>query len=179
MMMPSLVTRGVSKAVLICGAGRAGQTASGLSMLLNAAGKGIKSVAGHIDAGIVKPSVEEHWLHVMLMEPDKARGDIKVVPRASDYLIQMEQLQILLAEVLQATNNPSDLQIIGLEGRAELLREQFKHLKLPVDKIVPDRESIMQQSSEQKVLDFVQALGKRMNVPPEQLIQIAQGGMAA
>jgi hypothetical protein len=152
----------------------AGQTASGLSMLLNAAGKGIKSVAGNIDAGIVEPSVNEHWLHIMLTEPEKARGDIKVVPRASDYLIQMEQLQMLTAELLRSSNNPTDIKIMGLEGRAEIWRKHLSHMKLPMDKIIPDRESIINQSVEEQVGQFVQTLAKGLGLPPEQLLQIAQ-----
>ena len=66
----------------------------GLSMLMNAASKSLKAVAGNADNGLIKPSIEEHWLHIMLNEPEEARGDIKIVARASEYLIMMEQLQI-------------------------------------------------------------------------------------
>lgn len=157
----------------------AGRTASGLTMLMNAASKGLKQVAGNMDNGIIKPCIEEHWLQIMLTEPDKARGDVKIVPRASDYLVQMEQIQLRLQELLQQTANPIDMQIMGNEGRAEILREHIKHLKLPVDRIVPDRESVIQDSTQAKVGEFISNLAGKLGIPPEQLIQIAQGGQEA
>ena len=98
--------------------GGAGKTASGLSMLMNAASKGLKEVAKHIDSGIIKKTVYEDWVHIMLNEPEKAGGDIEIVARASEYLIQQEQLSIRRMEFLQATNNQWDQQIIGNDGRA-------------------------------------------------------------
>ena len=102
--------------------GGAGKTASGLAMLMNAASKGLKAVASHIDVGIIKPSIEETWLHIMIYEPEKARGDISIRARASEYLIVMEQLQIRRMEFLNATNNPTDMQIVGIPGRAAILK---------------------------------------------------------
>jgi hypothetical protein len=154
----------------------AGRTLGGLTMLMNAASKGLKQVAGNIDSGIIKPSIEEHWLQIMLTDQDRARGDVKVVPRASDYLIQMEQMQLRIAEVLQNTANPIDMQIMGPEGRAEILREHFKHLKLPVDRIIPDRESIVQETSQAKIAEFVTSLAAKLGTDPQSLMQIAQQG---
>jgi hypothetical protein len=45
--------------------------------------------------------------------------------------------------MLQATLNPMDAQIMGVKGRAELLRETVKALDMPVDKIVPDEADIL------------------------------------
>jgi hypothetical protein len=151
----------------------AGKTASGLSMLMNAASKGLKEVAKHIDGGIIKPSVYEDWLHIMLNEPEKAKGDIEIVARASEYLIQMEQLAIRRMEWLQATNNPTDLQITGIEGRAEVLREGARSLKMQVDKVVPDREDIGQMVIQNKIGMFVQGLSDQLGIPVEQLMELA------
>ncbi len=152
----------------------AGKTASGLSMLMNAASKGLKEVAKHIDGGIIKPSVYEDWLHIMLNEPEKAKGDIEIVARASEYLIQMEQLAIRRMEWLQATNNPTDLQITGIEGRAEVLREGARSLKMPVDKVVPDREDIQQVVIQNRIMEFVHNIAANLGIPVEQLMQFAQ-----
>jgi hypothetical protein len=43
-----------------------------------------------------------------------------------------------MKEVLAQTNNPTDMQILGLDGRAVLLKETFKQMDLPVDEIMPD-----------------------------------------
>jgi hypothetical protein len=154
--------------------GGAGATASGLSMLMNAAAKGLRNAAGNIDRGIISPSVEEHWLIIMLTRPDLARGDCKIIARASEYLVQQEQLQLRRAEVLDKTNNPTDLSIMGIDGRSELLRENFKSLKMPVDKLVPRREDMIASKVQQEVQNMVMKLAQALNVPPEQLIAILQ-----
>ena len=157
----------------------AAKTASGLSMLMNAASKVLKTVAANIDEGITKPSVEGYWVHVMLNEPEKANGDIKIVPRASEYLVMIEQLQIRRQEFLQTTANQYDFQIMGLKGRAEVLRETLRSLKMRPDKIIPEDDSFRQNISEQELMMFAQNLGNMFHVPPEQILAIAKGGAPA
>ena len=156
--------------------GGAGETASGLSMLMNAASKGLKAVAAHIDNGIIKPSIEEHWLNIMLYEPEKAVGDVKIVAKASEYLIMMEQLQIRRMEFLNTTANPIDMQIIGQAGRAAILREAAKSLKMPVDKIVPNREDIMQNMDQAMMQLVIQRIAAGLGMPVESIAQLAQSG---
>jgi hypothetical protein len=157
--------------------GGAGRTASGLSMLLNAAGKGIKSVAGHIDKGIIETSVGEHWLHIMLTEPGYARGDIKAVARASSYLVQMERLQMMISDILAQTNNPTDLAIMGREGRSELLRKQFETLRMGIDtdKIVPGRDEVADQVAQEKVQEAIGNIAQALGADPARIMQIAMG----
>jgi len=127
--------------------GGAGKTASGLSMLMNAASKTLKGVVFNIDLSVIKPIIYHHWLHLMLYETDILKtGDINVVARASEYLIMEEQLNIRRKEFLDGTNNQIDLAIMGLRGRANVLREVAKKLKLPVEDIIPPDEMFMQQS---------------------------------
>ncbi|MFH2076412.1 MAG: hypothetical protein ABIJ57_13885 [Pseudomonadota bacterium] len=154
--------------------GGAGSTASGLSMLMNAAAKGLRNAASNIDRGIISPSVHEHWLTIMLTRPDLARGDCKIVARASEYLIQQEQLQMRRSEILDRTNNPIDLDIMGIDGRSELLRENFKSLKMNVDRLVPRREDMIASRVEQQIQQIVMKLAQALQVAPEQLIQIIQ-----
>ena len=153
--------------------GGAGKTASGLSMLMNAAAKGLKAVAGHLDQGIIKPSVREHWITIMLEDEQYAIGDINIIARASDHLVIAEQLQLRRIEYLQMTANPVDSQIIPPEGRAEIHRETVKSLKMPVDKIIPDREAIVQNTAEAKVKEMVVNLASQLGIQPEILYQMA------
>lgn len=44
-----------------------------------------------------------------------------------------------------ATANPIDMQIIGLEGRAELLRHAAKRLDVNPDRVVPNPSKFKQQ----------------------------------
>jgi len=154
--------------------GGAGKTASGLSMLMNAASKGLKAVASHIDNGIVKKSIEEHWLNIMIYEPERARGDISILARASEQLIMMEQLQIRRMEFLNTTNNPTDMQIIRPEGRAEVLREVVRALKMPVDKIVPDRDDMLAGYQDAMIQLIIQRIANAFGLPVETIAQLAQ-----
>ena len=154
--------------------GGAGQTASGLSMLMNAAAKGLRNAAKNIDVGVISPSIEEHWLMLMLSRPDLAKGDTKIQARASDYLIQQEALQMRRTEFLNATENQIDMQIIGIDGRAELLRENAKSLKINPEKIVPSRENMISTMVEQQVQEIVTKLSQILNIPPEQIVQALQ-----
>jgi len=126
--------------------GGAGKTASGLSMLLNSATKTLKNVVGYIDRNIIQPTIKEHWTQIMLYDEDVEKwGDIEVIARASEYLIVQEQLQLRRTEFLEQTNNPVDLAIMGEEGRAEVLRETVKSLKMPTKKVVPSREELLRR----------------------------------
>lgn len=156
--------------------GGAGKTASGLSMLMNAASKGLKRVARNIDAGVVTPSVEECWTHIMLFEPGRFKGDINIVARASEYLVQAEQIQLRLMEFMDRTANPLDAPIIGPSGRAELLREAAKSLKLPVNRVVPDQKGLDAQVQQNHLMGMLQNISAAIGVPVEALMQMAQQG---
>jgi hypothetical protein len=154
--------------------GGAGETASGLSMLMNAAAKGLRNAAKNIDDGVIAPSIEEHWLNIMLTRPDLAKGDTKINARASDYLIQQEALHMRRKELLDATNNPTDMQIIGIGGRAELLRENVKALKMNIEKIIPTREDMISTQVDQQMQAVIEKISQELNMPPEQIMAILQ-----
>jgi len=122
--------------------GGAGKTASGLSMLMNSASKTLKSVVYHVDGNITKPTIKEHWLQVMLHDPIDKYGDTEVVARASEYLVEQEQLAVRRQEFLRDTNNPTDIEIVGKKGRAAVLRESAKGLKMPTQDIVPSKREM-------------------------------------
>jgi len=121
-------------------AGGAGRTASGLSMLMTNASKGIKQVIKYVDDGILEPIVYRYFIYNMIYSDDNSiKGDLKIVARGSQTLIMKEQMQIRVAELLTATGqSPVDLQIMGMQGRAHLLRAALDGLDMPIDKVVPD-----------------------------------------
>ncbi len=111
-------------------------------MLMNNASKALKAVITHIDDGIIKPVVYEHWINIMLYDDDELKcGDINVVARASEYLLMQETYQLRRLEFLDKTNNPVDMAIMGIPGRASVLREVSKILKLGED-VVPSKDEI-------------------------------------
>lgn len=122
----------------------AGRTASGLSMLMNAASKSIKQVVRSIDIGVIEPCVEKIYNHLML-DPtvDKGmKGDLNCHAIGSESLLHKEANQAMQQQFLAQTANPIDMQIIGLEGRRELLREAAKGLDIPVDRVIPSDEML-------------------------------------
>jgi hypothetical protein len=118
-------------------AGGAGKTAHGLSMLMTFASKIMKEALSAIDRQVIKKVVFQTWLYCIVQGLMEYKGDINIIARASEYLIIAEQLQARRQEFLAFTNNPVDLGIIGINGRATVLRETTKSLKMDAEKIVP------------------------------------------
>lgn len=121
--------------------GGAGNTASGLSMLLESANKGIKDAIRHIDRGVTSRVIAALWLFNMRYSPDMSiKGDCRVVPRGASAMLLREQTQQARQQFLAATGNPADMQIIGVEGRARLLRSIADQLDMPG--LVPEDDEI-------------------------------------
>jgi hypothetical protein len=49
---------------------------------------------------------------------------------------------VRLNEFIAATGNPIDMQIVGMDGRAELLRHAAKRLDINPDKVVPSASAL-------------------------------------
>ena len=120
-------------------------TASGLSMRMTYAARGIKEVIAHVDT-MIASVVGRTYDYNMLYDPDKSlKGDARVVAKGSSSLLAKEQRLVRTNEFLAATVNPVDMQIIGLGGRAKLLKEAAKLLDIDTDGIIPDSESEIAQ----------------------------------
>lgn len=133
----------------------AGRTASGLSMLMGSAGKGIRQVVMHIDADILKPIVHRQFVYNMRYDEDESiKGDVEIIPKGSVNLAVKETVNVRRIEFLNATANEIDMSIVGKEGRAAILREVAKSLQMPVEDIIPSREKgryIAEMAARQKV----------------------------
>ena len=128
------------------GASGAAGTASGLSMLMSSSARGIKLVITHLDRPI-EGSIKRTYTFNMIHDPDESiKGDLKCQSRGSSSMVAKEQQMIRRSEFLNQTNNPVDLQIMGIEGRAAMLRESVKSFDIPVDDVVPDRETIVMKA---------------------------------
>jgi hypothetical protein len=129
--------------------GGAAQTASGLSMLLESATKSIKDAIRHIDTGLIIPRVEYQFYWNVLKNDFKYTGDINVLAYGSNTLTLKGAQQAKRQEFLQITANQMDQELMGPEGRAELLRQLGKDLGLTVE-IVPSRLELRKKQEEQK-----------------------------
>ena len=134
----------------------AGRTSSGLSMLMGAAGKGIRQVISHIDTDVLKPIVQRQFVYNMRYDEDESiKGDAEVVARGAINLAVKETVNVRRLEFLNATANPVDQEIVGIDGRAAILREIAKGLQMPVDEIVPSKEKlnyVMQLRAQQEAM---------------------------
>jgi hypothetical protein len=141
----SLIPRVMSGNDRISGPGR---TASGTSMLLSAANKGLKGVVGNIDMHVMTPMLESLYnFNMLFTDDDTIKGDCQVVARGAVSLMQLESLQLRRNEFLAATANPIDQQIVDVEGRAEILRETARGLELDTNRVVPSRDKLKAKSA--------------------------------
>jgi hypothetical protein len=122
----------------------AGRTSSGLSMLISNAGKGIKQVISNIDRAVIVPSIERLYQDNLRYSKDPDLiGDVKAVAKGATSLVVKEAEAIRRNEFLQIVlNSPVAQQIVGMDGAAELLREQARNLSGNVNRIVPDRPTL-------------------------------------
>jgi hypothetical protein len=126
--------------------GGPGRTASGLSMLMSNAGKMITAVIRNIDLNIMEPLLERLYYFNMRYETDpELKGDVNIVARGASNLVSRENAQVRRTEFLAATANPVDMQIMGIEGRAAVLRETAKSLQMNTDDVVPDIDTLRQK----------------------------------
>ena len=143
----------------------AGRTASGLSMLMDNAAKGIKSAIMTIDK-VVEMVANRYYIHNMMFNPDPhIKGDFMVVAKGSLGLIAKEQIQVRRNEFLNLVlNSPVALQVVGPEGVAYLMREAAKTLQMDTDKLVPSVE--MAKFKQQQIEQAMQVLQAQ---PPQQI----------
>lgn len=129
--------------------GGAGSTSSGLSMLMNAAARQIKMAIAAVDTNVIKPVIVKLHYNNMLYDPDPTiKGDVKVVARGANALLVKEQAQQRRMELLGITNNDLDMQILGIEGRADMLRDVFNSNDMP--DLVPERDEFEERMLKQR-----------------------------
>lgn len=136
-------------------------TASGLSMMMNANLKNLQGAISHFETDIIIPSITEHWSHVMLYDDDIEKcGDVAIVAKASEHLLVEEQRQLRTQELLQKIAASESLKAItGDKGLANMLREAIKITKMDPDGIVPSEEEMEQkEQAQQQLQQMIQQL---------------------
>jgi hypothetical protein len=122
--------------------GGAGRTSSGLSMLMSNATRTMTSVAGGIDQNVLEPALKKTYNLVLLTTGTTIlRGDETIAPRGATYAETRETDRMRMLEFLQTTANPIDMQILGVEGRAKVLRYTADNL-MKGEGVVPSEEDI-------------------------------------
>lgn len=160
--------------------GGAGTTATGLSMLMNSAAKGIRRAIANIDLNVIQPTIYQTFVELMTNDPDPAiKGDINVVARGSAAMLIREQLQQNQKEFLQMTANPIDMQIIGVKGRAALLGQLaeelgLEHLGLPSEHELEQMDEKNEQQNDQLHAAEVAGQSGQGQGPDPQVLQQLQ-----
>jgi hypothetical protein len=136
----------------------AGRTSSGLSMLISNAGKGIKQVISNIDHDVITPAIERLYQDNLRYSDDPDLiGDVNIVAKGASSLVIKEAEAVRRNEFLQIVlNSPVAQQIVGMDGTAELLRDQAKNLSGNVDRVVPDRKQMNMVQQQQQIIAQLQ-----------------------
>lgn len=123
--------------------GGAGRTASGLAMLMGNASKILQTVAANVDRDVMNPLLL--MLYDMLMLTDTSgvfTGDENIRVMGVNVAVQRETQRVRQLEFLQITANPMDAQIIGIPGRAKVLRSVASEIGLDGEGVVPPDDEL-------------------------------------
>lgn len=111
-----------------------GRTASGISMLMNAANGGIRTVVKNIDDYLLGPLGKAFFSFNMQFDYDKEiKGDLEVVARGTESLMANEVRSQRLMQFLGVVSNPLLAPFAKMDV---IVREIAKSLDLDPDKIV-------------------------------------------
>ena len=116
------------------------KTATGMSMLMGAANIALKSTIKNIDDFLLEPMVQALFHYNMEFGTnEKAKGDLKVVPRGSTALVQKEVQSQRLLQFLSLVSNPTDLALVD---RQRLLRDIAQSMDIDPDEIIKSEERL-------------------------------------
>lgn len=118
--------------------GGAGNTASGLSMLITQAARGIRGIIKNVDKNMISRSVGFVY-NELALDPKYQEfiGDVQLIAMGSQILVEKEQRAVRMLELLNATNNPNDLALMGAEGRGYLLGEVARTYEIDPERALP------------------------------------------
>jgi hypothetical protein len=131
--------------------GGAGRTASGLAMLMGNASKILQTVSANIDRDVIEESLLQLFDLLMLTDTTGLlTGEEKVTVQGVSVAIQRETLRQRQIEFLTATNNPTDMKIMGIRGRSSVLRSVSTTIGMPGEDVVPSESAIEKMQKEEQ-----------------------------
>ena len=121
-----------------------GRTASGISMLMNAAAGGIKTVIKNIDDYLLRPMGEAFFAFNMQFDFDpEIKGDLEVKARGTESLMANEVRSQRLMQFLQIVNNPA---LAPFAKYTYIIREIAKSMDLDPEKVTNSLEEAARQA---------------------------------
>jgi hypothetical protein len=122
----------------------AGRTASGISMLMNAASGGIKNVIKNVDDYLLKPLGQSLFSFNMQFDFDpKIKGDLEVKARGTESLMANEVRSQRLMQFLGVASNPA---LAPFAKFQYIIREIAKAMDLDPDKVTNNMEEAALQA---------------------------------
>jgi hypothetical protein len=131
----------------------ASRTASGLSMLMQAASKTIKQVIANVDKDVIQRIIQMLYDRNMIYSDDEAiKGDCTIKVRGSIGLTIKEATQSKRTELLQMIlTQPQLQQFFKQEGLLALIGDLVKGCDMPADEIVYDAATFQLHQEMQKM----------------------------
>ena len=121
-----------------------GRTASGISMLMNAASGGIKTVIKNVDDYLLRPLGEAFFAFNMQFDYDpEAAGDLEVKARGTESLMQNEVRSQRLLQFLQVIQNPA---LAPFAKLPYIVREIAKSMDLDPDLVSNNMDEAARQA---------------------------------
>ena len=121
-----------------------GRTASGISMLMNAASGGIKTVIKNVDDYLLRPLGEAFFAFNMQFDYDpEAAGDLEVKARGTESLMQNEVRSQRLLQFLQVVQNPT---LAPFAKMPYIVREIAKSMDLDPDLVANNMDEAARQA---------------------------------
>ena len=153
-----------------------GRTSSGISMLMNAAAGGIKTVIKNIDDYLLGPMGKSFFHFNMQFDFDSSiRGDLEVKARGTESLMANEVRSQRLMQFLQVGANPN---LAPWMKSQYIIREIAKSMELDPDKVTNNIEEAQEQAMVmQKQQADVQAAAPQGTPNPAGADNIGVGGV--
>jgi hypothetical protein len=121
-----------------------GRTASGISMLMNAASGGVKNVIKNVDDYLLRPLGEGLFQFNMQFDFDKSiKGDLEVKARGTESLMANEVRSQRLMQFLQIASSPA---LAPFAKFQYIIREIAKSLELDPDKVTNNMDEAATQA---------------------------------
>ena len=122
-----------------------GRTASGISMLMNAAGGSIKTVIKNVDDYLLAPLGKAFFSFNMQFDFDpEIRGDLEVSARGTESLMATEVRSQRLMQFLQIVSNPA---LMPFAKMPYIIREIAKAMDLDQDKVTNNMDEAARQAA--------------------------------
>lgn len=122
-----------------------GRTASGISMLMNAASGAVKTVIKNVDDYLLRPLGEAFFSFNMQFDFDPdIKGDLEVKARGTESLMANEVRSQRLMQFLQVASNPA---LAPFAKFPYIIREIAKAMDLDPDKVTNSLEEVARQTA--------------------------------